>query len=102
MGGCERDGPPLHPSLAFGADPSIAAQYKFLFTLIAALIGAVGAMSAVGGLAIWYFIVREGAMFGGVDSLQASRVAAHIAATNAEKVARASAHAAVAAVRNEL
>jgi hypothetical protein len=77
-------------------------QYKFLFTLIGCLILAVAGMSAIGGLGIWYFIVREGAYFGGTDSLQASRVAAHVAATNAAKVAQASAKAAAAALRNEL
>ncbi len=73
-----------------------------MFTLIAGLIGAVATMSAVGGLLIWYFIVREGAYFGGTDSLAASRVAAHVAATNAAKLAQASAQAAKAAIRNEL
>lgn len=55
-------------------------------------------MSAVGGLAIWYFIVREGAYFGGSDSLSEARVAAHVAATNSAKVAQASLRAASAAV----
>jgi len=70
--------------------------------LVGCLIGAVVAMSAVGGLGIWYFIVRDGAYFGGSDSLQAARVSAHIAATNLAKVAQASAKATARAAKVEL
>lgn len=60
---------------------------KFMLMLIGATVGAVLLMCALGGGLLWYFVIREGAIFGGDDAL-AARMTAHSMSEAAKRAAK--------------